>query len=1079
VNYIKKNIILFTVFTLLLSNRIENIPIEIKQPDGQLFDCLISGDEYYQRLHDSKNFTIIQKDDGYYYYGILNDSQIIASQYKVNEVDPNQVNLTPGIKISKDEYLNIRDLYWRNIETRDAPSIGTINNLNVFIRFSDEDEFTNPRSYHDDFFNNENGPSMYHYFKEVSYELLNVHTSHYPQCDMSTNLSYQDEHPRDYYQPYNETSNPIGYQNNNQARVREHTLLKNAIEFIANEVPENLDIDANDDGYIDNVTFLVSGSPGAWADLLWPHRWVLYSFDVYINDSRVYDYNLNLDQGGYFTVGTLCHEFFHSLGAPDLYHYYDDVSPVAVGGWDVMDASSDIPQSMSAYMKYKYTDWITYLPEVENSGTYELNPLSSSENNIYRINSPLSETEYFVVEYRVQEGIYEINTPGDQNGILIYRVNSQYSGNANGPPDELYLYRVGGTINSSGSFGAAIFNQEVGRTEFNDMTNPSCFLTDGSNGGINISYVGEDLETIQFSLTNLILVSEILGVSYDTDNDGNINPGEEVIIDVSISNLSDGITATNIIGQLSTDADIEIINPEVNFSNYLITNDSAIASFVLNIDQDIQLGDISLNLNIESEYVENNQTLAYSNQSSFEINVNLNQPGFPYQISSQVSTSPIVADINSDSELEIIFADFNGKVHVINSDGEEVLTNVFPYETGNQIWGSPAMDDLNNDGIVEFIFTSKDKNIYTFNSTGLLSSYNAESQLIGTPSIGNIDDDSDLEIIVGGFSSSGKKVYAINHDGTSVANFPININEKIQKGISLFDFDENGKEDMVFGTENNNIYLLYDSGEIADGFPFEGDSKFRVAPIIINYNESPIIVAGSKNGTIYGIDYNAQLLFEYQTNSDITTSPSINIINDELYIFFGNAVGDIYAIDINGNLYPNFPFNINHGIIGSIMFEDLDSNGNNEIIIVDEGGFLNIYNIDLNLYQSMPIEYDFSFFSSPLISDIDQDGDLEIIAGTVNSLFIADIKQLATNTNSWNIFRGNYKRNGFYTYTFCYTGDLNNDGIVNVIDIISLVNIIIGQTSFDDSDLCNGDLTQDGIINVQDIISLINFIVNE
>ena len=59
----------------------------------------------------------------------------------------------------------------------------------------------------------------------------------------------------------------------------------NAIEFIEDEVPDELDIDANDDGYVDNVTFLVKGSPGAWADLLWPHRWALYSFDVFINDS--------------------------------------------------------------------------------------------------------------------------------------------------------------------------------------------------------------------------------------------------------------------------------------------------------------------------------------------------------------------------------------------------------------------------------------------------------------------------------------------------------------------------------------------------------------------------------------------------------------------------------------------------------------------------------------------------------------------------------------------------------------------------------------------------------------------------
>ena len=161
-------------------------------------------------------------------------------------------------------------------------------------------------------------------------------------------FSYQDQNPRNYYQPYNEVTNPNGYQNDNQSRTREHNLLRDAIEFIENQVPSDLDIDSNNDGYIDNVTFLVRGSPGAWASLLWPHRWALYSHDVYINGSRVYDYNLNMEVGGYFTVGTLSHEFFHSLGAPDLYHYWDDTAPVAVGGWDVMDASSDTPQSMSA-----------------------------------------------------------------------------------------------------------------------------------------------------------------------------------------------------------------------------------------------------------------------------------------------------------------------------------------------------------------------------------------------------------------------------------------------------------------------------------------------------------------------------------------------------------------------------------------------------------------------------------------------------------------------------------------------------------------------------------------------------------
>ena len=1076
--YIYVYILLVTF--LFSHNRHSNVPIALIQPDNSVINCFISGDEYYHWFHDENGYTIIQSDkDGYYYYAIQKFNDIKISRYRVDNVNPEFLGLTPNIKISKQQYNQLREEYWQDVEERDAPSIGTINNLNVLIRFSDEEEFTASRSSQDILFNDEDGPSLYDYFFEVSYELLSVNTSHYPICDMDTNLSYQDEYPRDYYKPYNEFTNPIGYQNNNQARIREHTLLKNAIEFIADEVPPDLDIDANDDGYVDNVTFLVKGSPGDWADLLWPHRWALYSFDVFVNGSRVYDYNLNLEQGGYFTVGTLCHEFFHSLGAPDLYHYYDDIAPVAVGGWDVMDASSDIPQSMGAYMKYQYTDWINDLPIIEYGGNYEINPLSSSENNIYRINSPMSNSEYFVIEYRVKEGIYEINTPGDDNGLLIYRINSEYSGNANGPPDEVYLYRVGGTSNSSGSFGAAVFSSEVGRTQFNDMTDPSCFLTDGSNGGINISSVGEPLETMQFFVTNLILVPDLNDISFDTDGDGNVNPGEEIIIDIEVSNFSDDIAAYDISGILSSEDDIEIINSEITFSNILLSDDSIIGSYVININSDIELGEIKLNLNLTADYIENNQTLHYNNETEISIDVTLNQAEFPFYTSSQVATSPLVSDLDQNGEYEIIFADFTGEIFALNALGEEVLTNLFPFQTGNQIWGSPAMADLNLDGYSDFVIASKDKSLYVFNQNGLVSQYNAESQLIGTPSIGNLDSDSELEVVVGGYSSSGKKIFAINYDGTPVDGFPINVGEKIQRGVALFDFNNNGIDDMVFGTDSDNIYLLYDNGEIAPGFPFEGDDKFRVAPIIIDYNDTPIIIAASKNGTLYAIDNSGNLIFQFASDSAITTSPSVYFVNSEIYILFGNINGEVYAVNLNGNLLNGFPLNFESEIIASIMVSDLNQDDNDELIIVDDSGKLNIITHDLSNYSNSFINYDFSFFSSPSIADIDLDGDLEILVGTVNSLFIADIKEISSENNSWNIFRGNYKRNGYLKYDHCQLGDLNDDSIINVLDIISLINIIIEDILANEFEICAGDFNGDLLLNVQDIIYLVNIIIDD
>ena len=53
-------------------------------------------------------------------------------------------------------------------------------------------------------------------------------------------------------------------------------------------------------------------------------------------------------------------------------------------------------------------------------------------------------------------------------------------------------------------------------------------------------------------------------------------------------------------------------------------------------------------------------------------------------------------------------------------------------------------------------------------------------------------------------------------------------------------------------------------------------------------------------------------------------------------------------------------------------------------------------------------------------------------------------------------------------------GDINADGEVNILDVINIVNIILGELSVQDS----ADLNQDGLINILDIIQLINIILN-
>ena len=300
-------------------------------------------------------------------------------------------------------------------------------------------------------------------------------------------------------------------------------MLKNAIAYISAFVPSNLVIDGDNDGYIDNVCFIISGSPTGWSSLLWPHMWSLYTQTAYINGKKVGTYNFQLQNSlTSASVGVLCHEMFHSLGSPDLYHYTDNgISPV--GTWDIMENDLNPPQHMGAFMKYKYGQWIESIPTISSDGEYSLNPLTSSENNCYKIASPKSNNEYFVLEYRKRNTTFENSLYGE--GLLVYRIDKRYNGNADGPPDEVFIYRPGGGPNKAGVIGNANLSVNVGRTFINSASDPKIFLANGNAGGISIYDIGE----AQNSITFKVHIENSLIATYPNGAES-FHPGETVSI---------------------------------------------------------------------------------------------------------------------------------------------------------------------------------------------------------------------------------------------------------------------------------------------------------------------------------------------------------------------------------------------------------------------------------------------------------------------------------------------------------------------------------------------------------------------
>ncbi len=57
-------------------------------------------------------------------------------------------------------------------------------------------------------------------------------------------------------------------------------------------------------------------------------------------------------------------------------------------------------------------------------------------------------------------------------------------------------------------------------------------------------------------------------------------------------------------------------------------------------------------------------------------------------------------------------------------------------------------------------------------------------------------------------------------------------------------------------------------------------------------------------------------------------------------------------------------------------------------------------------------------------------------------------------------------------------GDINQDDIVNVVDIVKLISFILGTSNPSENELLYSDLNQDGIINILDVVSLVNLILN-
>ena len=192
--------------------------------------------------------------------------------------------------------------------------------------------------------------------------------------------------------------------------------------------------DWDGDGEVDQVFILYAGHGEADyyykdTDVVWPHEWELSASDkvqpITLDGVTINTYacsnEINLT-GGLDGISTICHEFSHCLGYPDLYDTRYQ-GHFGMGEFDLMcsGTSNDNGYTPPAYSGYErwVAGWQQPIELTEYTEVKKLKPITDG-GEFYVIYNDGNKNEYYVLENRQQKG-YDKYIPS--RGLMITHVD--------------------------------------------------------------------------------------------------------------------------------------------------------------------------------------------------------------------------------------------------------------------------------------------------------------------------------------------------------------------------------------------------------------------------------------------------------------------------------------------------------------------------------------------------------------------------------------------------------------------------------------------------------------------------------
>ncbi len=345
-----------------------------------------------------------------------------------------------------------------------------------------------------------------------------------------------------------------------------------------------------------------------------------------------------------------------------------------------------------------------------------------------------------------------------------------------------------------------------------------------------------------------------------------------------------------------------------------------------------------------------------------------------FQGNGEIFSSPAVGDVNRDGKLEICFgirSSANNLYLLTKDDTTWIPLPGWPKSLPGGVLTSPVLADIDNDGDLEIFVISEGSRLYAFHHTGvgvyppdgLLKELYGSHQ--GSPAIGDINGDGNLEIVVCGGGESDS-LFVWDRYGNYLPPFPIGIMPKMSLSAVLGDVIGDGRLEVCFYTDSTNIVHLVD----ADGnilwqkyIPHLGDVEAYPVLANITGNERPEIICGSNQGwqvlcvydslgnTISGFPPNFGHDFKLPIVADVNGDDSMDIL-------CGSGDWSLYAFHNNGSLVTGFPIHFGIRIEQSPAVFDIDMDGKLELMVGANDYKFWVFKLNSKIFDWPKFRYD-------------------------------------------------------------------------------------------------------------------------